>query len=102
MKEIGWKVDFDEMFPNFEHLRPTSEDVHVGKLKNARYVSVVCEHVHKSVYEQVKSGNLALTLGGDHSLAMGTISGSAAVHKDLGVIWVDAHAVLHSLSHLSD
>jgi len=32
-----------------------------------------------------------LILGGDHSIALGSISGVAAVHKDVGVIWIDAH-----------
>jgi len=36
---------------------------------------------------------LALTLGGDHSLAMATLSGSAAAYGDIAVVWVDAHAV---------
>jgi len=31
--------------------------------------------------------------GGDHSLALGTISGSAKVYPDIGVLWIDAHAV---------
>jgi Arginase family len=35
----------------------------------------------------------AITLGGDHSLGMGTVSGTCAAHKNVGVIWVDAHAV---------
>ena len=43
--------------------------------------------------EICEKGALALTLGGDHSLAMGTISGSTSVYENVGVIWVDAHAV---------
>lgn len=44
---------------------------------------------------------MVLTLGGDHSIAMGTISGSArAVRERLGremaVIWVDAHADINT------
>ncbi len=33
-----------------------------------------------------------LILGGDHSVSLGSISGIARVHKNIGVIWVDAHA----------
>src|SRR5260370_16773461 len=33
-----------------------------------------------------------LVLGGDHSNALGSISGVAPLHQPLGVIWVDAHA----------
>jgi len=33
-----------------------------------------------------------LLLGGDHSISLGSVSGIAKVHKNIGVIWVDAHA----------
>jgi arginase len=82
------------MFPNFERLKPTTDDVHVGKLKNAKYVSKVCQSVHELVKDSCQAGNMTLTLGGDHSLGMGTVSGSCAVYPNIGVIWVDAHAVL--------
>jgi arginase len=63
-----------------------------GKIKNAEEVSRVCKQVSEAVRKQVQAGHFPLTLGGDHSLAMGTISGTAAVYTGLGVIWVDAHA----------
>lgn len=37
-----------------------------------------------------------LTLGGDHSIAMGSISGVARVHPDLCVLWVDAHGDINT------
>lgn len=36
-------------------------------------------------------GYLPITLGGDHSLAIGSIAGSAKNHDNLGVIWLDTH-----------
>ncbi|KND00247.1 arginase [Spizellomyces punctatus DAOM BR117] len=95
LSSLGWNVDIDEKFPTYEHLRPPS-DQDIGKLKNARYVSAVTKSVSDSVKSLVAKGHLALTLGGDHSLAMGTISGSAAVYPDVGVIWVDAHADINT------
>ncbi|KAI8824478.1 uncharacterized protein EV422DRAFT_565167 [Fimicolochytrium jonesii] len=95
LKELGWAVKVDEKFPTYEHLRPQTEQNH-GKLKNVGYVSAVTKSVAESVKAVVEKGQLALTLGGDHSLAMGTIGGSAAVHKDVGVIWVDAHADINT------
>ncbi|KAJ3042910.1 Arginase, catabolizes arginine to ornithine and urea [Rhizophlyctis rosea] len=94
LQDLGWTVDFDEKFPNYEHLKPKEADI--GKLKNAKYVSAVTQSVSKSVREICEKGAMALTLGGDHSLAMGTISGSASVYKDVGVIWVDAHADINT------
>ncbi|KAI9203938.1 arginase [Polychytrium aggregatum] len=94
LKELGWNVDFDEKFPDYELLRPQTPSV--GKLKNAHFVSNVCQSVFTTVREHCEAGRLALTLGGDHSIAMGTVAGSASVHKGLGVIWVDAHADINT------
>ncbi|KAJ3017772.1 Arginase, catabolizes arginine to ornithine and urea [Thoreauomyces humboldtii] len=95
LKGLGWKVDFDEKFPEYETLKPLVEK-ESGILKNVTYVSKVTESVANSVRSVVEKGHLALTLGGDHSLAMGTVGGSASVHKDVGVIWVDAHADINT------
>jgi len=43
-----------------------------------------------------KKGELPVTLGGDHSLAMGTISGTLEAYPDACVIWVDAHADINT------
>lgn len=57
-----------------------------------------CTRVSKSVKKNLQSGYFPLVLSGDHSSALGTISGVKAAFPDkkLGVIWVDAHADLHS------
>jgi len=44
-----------------------------------------------AVATSLQQGHFPLVLGGDHSIALGSIRG-AARHKKLGVIWVDAHA----------
>src|SRR5258707_1243451 len=33
-----------------------------------------------------------LVLGGDHSIALGSVTGVTRVHKDVGILWIDAHA----------
>jgi arginase len=43
------------------------------------------------VADVVAAGMLPLILGGDHSIAMGSVAGSAR-HRRLGLLWVDAHA----------
>jgi len=50
------------------------------------------------VGSNLKSKNFPLVLSGDHSSALGTISGIKASfpNKRLGVVWIDAHADLHS------
>ena len=38
-----------------------------------------------------RAGNIAIVLGGDHSMAMGTLAGLARAGRRPGVIWMDAH-----------
>lgn len=54
----------------------------------------VCE----IVYYNFKRGHFPLVLAGDHSTAYGTIAGLKKARPDirLGVIWIDAHADIHS------
>lgn len=39
----------------------------------------------------LKNGTFPLVLGGDHSIALGSITGASKHSKNLGVIWIDAH-----------
>lgn len=56
----------------------------------------VAERTHACVSQGLEQACLPLILGGDHSLAMGTVSAVARHHRArgerIGVIWVDAHA----------
>jgi len=56
------------------------------------------ERVSKAVQETLKSGLFPLVLAGDHSTSGGTIAGikMAKPKSRLGVIWIDAHADIHS------
>ncbi|RUS12520.1 hypothetical protein BC937DRAFT_87667 [Endogone sp. FLAS-F59071] len=91
LKSMGWTVEF-EGHRDYAALRPTS-DPDSGKLKRPRYVSVVTKAVSEQVEAHARRGNMVLTLGGDHSIAIGTVSGIFAAHPDACLIWVDAHAV---------
>lgn len=99
LEELGWTVLFDGHH-QFEEISAAS-DTPVGKLKNPGLVSGVCEHVASVVCEHVKQGHLPVTLGGDHSLAMGTISGTLASYPEACVIWVDAHADINTFETTS-
>ncbi|KIK98092.1 hypothetical protein PAXRUDRAFT_727358 [Paxillus rubicundulus Ve08.2h10] len=95
LEEIGWSVNFDGHH-QFEEIQAAS-DPPIGKLKNPRLVSRVCESVAKVVGEHARNGQLPVTLGGDHSLAMGTISGTLNSYPEACVIWIDAHADINTL-----
>ncbi len=56
------------------------------------------ERIAKEIQKTLKAGEVPIVLAGDHSSALGTISGIRMAYPDkkLGVIWIDAHADLHS------
>ncbi len=66
--------------------------------KRIEHVAEQCERVAKAVSSNLIVGNYPIVLSGDHSAALGTISGikSAYPHAKIGVIWLDAHADIHS------
>jgi arginase len=74
------------------------EPVQSPYAKRIHGVLKMYERVANSVCETVKSGLFPLVLAGDHSTAGGTIAGlkMARPQRRLGVIWIDAHADLHS------
>ncbi len=77
------------MYQTFEHLRPEGED-NLGKLKNALFVSRAAESVARQVTAIQRSGALALTIGGDHSIGLGTVAGTCTTFRgqsDVCVIW---------------
>ncbi|NOU67159.1 arginase [Paenibacillus sp. LMG 31461] len=50
----------------------------------------------EQVSQVVGQGHFPLIIGGDHSIAIGTIAGLSAHYSNLGVIWIDAHSDLNS------
>ena len=67
-----------------------------SKLKNLNEVIKANTSLAEKVETFVESGRFPLVLGGDHSIAIGTLAGLATAYKNLGVIWYDAHADLNT------
>lgn len=65
-------------------------------LKNLTPVAMACEKLAKCVAGIIEAGRFPLVLGGDHSIAMGTLAGVAQHCSNLGVIWYDAHADINT------
>ena len=62
-------------------------------------VDLVADINHKlavKVNGIIDKGDFPLILGGDHSIAMGSLAGIAKYYKNLGVIWYDAHGDLNT------
>ncbi|GIU93622.1 MAG: arginase [Gaiellaceae bacterium] len=51
-----------------------------------------CARLAGLVFETAERGAIPLVLGGDHSIALGTLGGLARAHGPGGLIWIDAHA----------
>jgi arginase len=66
--------------------------------KRIKGINTMYERVSEAVSSTIKSGVFPIVLAGDHSTAGGTIAGlkMAKPKLELGVIWVDAHADLHT------
>jgi arginase len=68
--------------------------------KYIREITRVCEKLYKTSLAALESGGLPLVLGGDHSLAAGSVAASADFmrreNKPIGLIWVDAHADMNT------
>ena len=62
-----------------------------NKKKNLKQINIFNEQVYKTVLNTIDNGYMPLTLGGDHSLVIGSALASINRNKSLGIIWIDAH-----------
>jgi len=58
-------------------------------------IKATCERIAALVRRARDDGQFPLVLGGDHSVALGSLGGLAAAHGPGGVIWIDAHGDLN-------
>ncbi|MGD2130317.1 MAG: arginase [Lysobacterales bacterium] len=92
LRRMGYEVALEEDIPAPAMETRRSED------KKARYkpqILDVCTRLAERVKSIMDSGDFPLVLGGDHSIAMGTMAGVAGHYRDkgesIGLIWFDAH-----------
>ncbi|MGM9986158.1 MAG: arginase [Bacillaceae bacterium] len=67
------------------------EHEHNSQLKNINEVETICTLLAEKVENIVLEKAFPLVLGGDHSIAIGTIAGLGKQYNNLGLIWFDAH-----------
>ncbi|MBV8642602.1 MAG: arginase [Candidatus Eremiobacteraeota bacterium] len=76
---------------------PESATVDEANAKYFPIIKAVCDELAVVVHDVVALGGFPLVLGGDHSIAMGTIAGVARARgRAPGVIWVDAHGDINT------
>jgi arginase len=97
IKQLGHSVEDSGNIPVKQ-----AEEQHYGD-KRAKYLKEIaetCKGLASSVEQAVGEGCLPLVLGGDHSLAVGSIGGLAAnFHKQgrrIGLLWLDAHGDMNT------
>jgi hypothetical protein len=66
------------------------------RARNAYAVCRAAELIAAATRAAAEDGHLVLTLGGDHSIALGSVAGVLAARPDTGVLWVDAHADINA------
>jgi arginase len=97
IQELGYQVtdkgDLDVPIP--ETQQPGDE-----RKKYVRDIARVCTALYQSALESLEAGALPIVLGGDHSVAAGSVAASAAIarraRQSMGLIWVDAHGDMNT------
>lgn len=95
--QLGYEVhDLDDL----EIERPRSHPAAGEKLKYLTEIQDACERLAAEVARIVDAGELPITIGGDHSIAIGSIAGVVKAfrrrHETLGLIYFDAHADMNT------
>ncbi|MCL9816944.1 arginase [Natronocalculus amylovorans] len=92
---VGTIDDGDVQAPRAEERDPDVVQPKTGKTKFLKEIEDVSRQLATRVSDALNNGETPLVLGGDHSVAIGSLVGSAA-DADIGTIWFDAHADLNT------
>ena len=92
LESLGHKVtDFGDI----DVVIPETQKVGAGKLRYKAPILAACDALRKEVERSLGEGRVPLVLGGDHSVAIGSVAGTsnhfARQNETIGLIWFDAH-----------
>lgn len=92
LEQLGHKVhDYGDL----DVVIPETVRVGGGKLRYKTEIIAFCDELRKAVDQALEKNRVPLVLGGDHSIAIGSLAGStgfyAKQNENLGLIWFDAH-----------
>jgi arginase len=93
LERIGYKI---EDRGDLTVVRPESATTAYSNLKYLDEIVRVNSELCETVADAMAKGSMPLVLGGDHSIAIGTMAGVMQHKKNLGVIWFDAHGDLNT------
>lgn len=98
---INQNSDYFNQF-EFEDVKTHNESIYdknrSSSAKRIEHVVEQCTRVCDAVKKSIDGNYFPIVLSGDHSSALGTLSGIKAAYpeQNIGVFWIDAHADLHS------
>ena len=97
LAQLGYEVrDLGDL----RMVRPVEPAAPNDKAKYLSEISAACNELSAEVRNILAAGELPIVLGGDHSIAIGTITGVASFHhgrnEPVGLIWFDAHADMNT------
>jgi len=101
----GIEFGIDVLIENYQDTFDEIEVIEVEKQRenfnspNLKYKNTIlhtCEKIAKAVDESIMDGYRPIIIGGDHSISLGSISGVAKTNRNLGVVWIDAHADMNT------
>lgn len=85
---------------NVQVEQPESLPAGPARARYLEQISQTCTRLAQLVDKVVGEGKMPLVLGGDHSIAAGTVAGIAQHHRGrserIGLIWIDAHADMNT------
>ena len=97
LSEIGFEVDD---LGNVPVAQPEGHPEGKPEAKYLPQITQTCTYLAELVQKQMTAGSFPLILGGDHSLAVGTVSGVSRHLRErgdkLGMIWIDAHTDMNT------
>ncbi len=74
--------------PGHEEIAHLSDD---ARAHNAGAIADVCQRIHDTMLKSIQNDERAIFLGGDHSIALGTISAALTRPGGIGLLWIDTH-----------
>jgi arginase len=97
IKQLNWAV---EDIGNVKVKQPEEQPFGERRAKFLNEIAEACNELAETVQKTLAEGTLPIVLGGDHSIAVGTVSGVAQHfrqrEKHIGLIWLDAHGDMNT------
>ena len=97
LHELGYEV---EDFGNLAVIQRESQSEGPAQAKYLPQITEICTRLAEMTGDVLRAGKFPIVLGGDHSIAVGTVSGVSQHLRQsgqkLGLIWIDAHTDMNT------